>query len=57
MGEGGGEKVFFSPLPHISFFLFYKCFLTAQLVLFAIRAKITVDYKLSLKCQEDAEFA
>lgn len=30
---------------------------TAKLVLFAIRAKITVDYKLSLKCHEDAEFA
>lgn len=27
LGEGGGEEVFFSSLPHVSFFPFHKCFL------------------------------
>lgn len=57
MGDGGAKKVVFSSLPHVSFFPFYKCFLLQNWCFFAIRAKITVDYKLSLKCHEDAEFA
>lgn len=39
------------------FFFFINAFYCKTGVFFAIRAKITTDYKSSLKCHEDAEFA